>query len=99
MYVILSFKGLNGIEIGSNTIFGPGVKVISANHRRDKLSEWETSPPIRIGENCWIGANAVILPGVTLGDNVIIGAGAVVTKSFPSNCLLAGNPAKLINTT
>ena len=49
-----------------------------------------------IGDNVWIGGNAVILPGVTLGDNVVVGAGAVVTKSFPSNVAIAGNPAKVI---
>ena len=58
--------------------------------------EWEKEKPIIIGKNCWIGTNVVILPGVELGDNVIVGAGAVVTKSFLSNCVLAGVPAKLI---
>lgn len=87
------FQGGNGIVIGDNTIFAPGVKVISANHNPDKYEVWIKNNPIVIGKRCWIGANATILPGVNLGDNVIVGAGAVVTKSFPSNSVLVGVPA------
>jgi len=86
----------NGITIGDNTIFGPGVKIISANHNLDNLKEWKYCSPIIIGKNCWIGANAVVLPEVQLGDNVIVGAGSVVTKSFEGNVVIAGNPAKII---
>lgn len=89
-------QGFNGVHIGDHTIFAPGVKLISANHDSDNLQSHEKSQPIRIGKNCWIGANAVILPGVQLGDNVIVAAGAVVTKSFSNNCIVAGVPAKEI---
>ena len=91
-------QGGNGIEIGDNTIFAPGVKIISANHNPDSVKrEWLKERPIVIGKHCWIGTNAVILPGVILGDNTIVGAGAVVTKSFPQgNIIIAGNPAKVI---
>ncbi len=51
-----------------------------------------------IGNNCFIGTRAIILPGVKIGDEVIVGAGAVVTKDVPSNCIVAGNPAKVIKT-
>jgi acetyltransferase-like isoleucine patch superfamily enzyme len=87
-------QGFNGIEIGDGTIFAPGVKIISANHDKNNLNKFAYSAPIRIGSNCWIGANAVILPGVEIGDNVIIGAGSVVTKNIPSNCTVKGVPAK-----
>ena len=86
-------QGGNGVIIGDNTIFASGVKIISANHDFDNLSSWKKGAPVTIGKNCWIGANSSILPEVNLGDNVIVGAGSVVTKTFPSNCIIAGNPA------
>ena len=90
-------QGGNGIVIGDDTIFAPGVKIISADHDPKDLKIWKKERAIKIGKNCWIGSNAVILPGVELGDNVIVGAGAVVTKNFPSNCVIAGVPSKIIN--
>lgn len=89
-------QGANGIEIGDDTIFAPGIKIISSNHDPENLHTWETEKPIRIGKNCWIGANAVILPGVELGDRVIVGAGAIVTKSFEAGSVIVGNPARLL---
>lgn len=89
-------QGLGGIIVGDYTQIGPGVGLISTNHdSRDNRRSLNAS--IIIGRYCWIGMNAVILPGVTLGDYTIVGAGAIVTKSFPEGyCLIAGNPAKLI---
>lgn len=90
-------QGGNGITIGDDTIFGPGVKIISANHDVNDLSKWKKAEPITIGKRCWIGANAVILPSVQLGDDVIVGAGAVVNRSFPSGSVIAGVPAAVIS--
>lgn len=85
----------NGIEIGSNLRIGPGVKIISANHDPDDYDQYRESPPIKIGNNCWLSSNAVILQGVKLGDHTIVAAGAVVNKSFPEgNCVIGGVPAK-----
>lgn len=90
------FQGVNGIEIGDNTLFAPGVKIISANHSVADLSVQVKGPPIVIGRNVWIGTNAVILPGVTIGDNAVIGAGSVVTKNVSSGSVVVGNPAQRI---
>ncbi len=87
------------VKIGDNCLIGPQVGIYTACHpidRATRISGLEYGKPITIGNDCWIGGHAVINPGVTLGDNVIVGSGAVVTKSFPSNVIIAGNPAKII---
>lgn len=87
------------VKIGNNCLIGPQVGIYTACHpldRETRTSMLEYGKPITIGDDCWIGGHAVINPGVTLGDNVIVGSGAVVTKSFPSNVVIAGNPAKII---
>lgn len=88
----------NGIEIDEGTIWAANVVMVSANHDVTKKDmPWELERGIKIGKNCWIGANAVILPGVTLGDNTVVAAGAVVTKSFDTGrVVVAGVPAKII---
>ena len=91
------FQALNGINIGANFLFAPGVKIISANHSKEIIDLHEKSKPIVIGSNVWLGANVIILPEVEIGDNCIVGAGSVVTKSFKdTNLIIAGNPAKII---
>jgi acetyltransferase-like isoleucine patch superfamily enzyme len=93
-------QAVNGIEIGGFTNVGPGVGIISADHdlmAPHDNTRHQPADPIRIGEHCWIGMNAVILPGVQLGPHTIVGAGAVVTKSFPEGyAVVAGNPAKIV---
>lgn len=86
------------VTIGSNVLFGPAAQVYTASHpmdaktRRSKLN----AKPVSIGNDCWIGGGAIILPGVTIGNNCVIGAGAVVTKDIPDNSLAVGNPARVI---
>ena len=90
-------QAINGIEIGDYTILAPGVGLISANHDPLDIDRHLPAEPIRIGRHCWIGMNAVILPGVQLGDHTTVGAGSVVTRSFPEgHCVVAGNPARLL---
>lgn len=90
-------QATNGIEIGKNSIIGPGTKIISANHDMYNFNLHDPENPIKIGKRCWIGANVVILPGVELADHTIVAAGAVVTKSFlEGDCIIGGVPAKVI---
>lgn len=89
-------QAINRIEFGSNVEMGAGVKIISSDHLEDDFSVSKLSKPIIIGNNVWIGSNAVILKEVIIGDNVIIGAGSVVTKNIPSNSIAVGNPCKVI---
>jgi len=89
------------VTLGDNCFIAPQVGIYTATHpinAEERISGLEYGKPVTIGNNCWIGGHAVINPGVTLGDNVVVGAGSVVTKSFGSNVVIAGNPAKVIKT-
>ena len=86
----------NGIIFGSNIELGPGVSIISSNHKVNNLREHTKGKPIKIGNNVWIGANSTVLPKVSIGDNVIIGANSLVNKDITSNSVAVGNPCKVI---
>lgn len=90
-------NAINGITVGDYTNIGPNVTIVSANHDFIHNDTFTEAAPVRIGKFCWMGAGAVILPGVVLGDFTIVGAGAIVTKSFEEGySVLAGNPARII---
>lgn len=87
------------IYVGDYTMFGPNVTVATAGHPilpelREKGLQYNAS--VRIGRNCWIGANSVIVPGVTIGDNSVIGAGSVVTRDIPAGVVAVGNPCRVL---
>ncbi len=90
------------LVIGKNVMMGPDVIVYTRGHKFDRLDipmnrQGETRPlKVIIGDDVWIGARVVILPGVRIGRGVIIGAGAVVTKNIPDYSVVAGVPAKII---
>ncbi len=87
------------IYVGDYTMFGPNVTVATAGHPiLPELREkgYQYNAPVHIGKNCWIGAGAIILPGITIGDNVVVGAGSVVTKDLPSNVVAVGNPCRIL---
>ena len=87
------------IYVGDYTMFGPNVTLATAGHPiLPELREqaYQYNAPIHIGKNCWIGAGAIILPGITIGDNVVVGAGSVVTKDLPDDVVAVGNPCKVL---
>lgn len=87
------------IFIGDYVMIGPNVTIATAGHPidptlRKKVTQFNI--PVNIGNNVWIGANSVILPGVTIGENTVIGAGSVVTKNIPENVVAVGNPCRVL---
>ena len=93
--------GSNGIHIHNTCLLANSVKIISGNHDFKSFDDKAIKEsPVVIEKNCWLGAGAIILPGVHLKASTIVGAGAVVTKSFKQgNIIIAGNPAKIIKKT
>lgn len=89
------------VTIGDRTMFGPNVSVLTATHETDvqsRIDNIEYAKPITIGADCWIGAHAVILPGVTIGEGCTIGASSVVTRDIPAWSVAMGIPARVVKT-
>ncbi len=91
------------IEIGDNTLIGGNVKILDndfhpleVEDRINNVVDKIKTKPIKIGKNCFIGVNAIILKGTELGNNCIVGAGAVVSGKFEDNSIIVGNPARVI---
>lgn len=84
------------IEIGNNLTFSIRVTVLAHDASTKKSLGYTKIGKVIIGDNVFVGANATILPNVTIGDNSVIGANSVVTKSVPENCVVAGNPARVL---
>jgi maltose O-acetyltransferase len=90
---------VNRVTIGCNVKFGPRVCVYTAGHPIDagvRRSLLEFGKPVAIGDDVWVGGNAVINPGVTIGSNAVIGSGSVVTKDIPDGVVAAGNPCRVL---
>ena len=98
------------VTIGEHCNFGPNVTIVTPLHpmlaaerRAIRVPDGRNlrlcwAKPVSVGNDCWLGANVVICPGVTIGDNCVIGAGSVVTRSIPANSFAAGNPCRVIRT-
>ncbi|MCW8333433.1 sugar O-acetyltransferase [Vibrio paucivorans] len=87
------------IYIGDSVMIGPNVTIATAGHPIDpelrrKVAQFNI--PVTIGNNVWIGANSVVLPGITIGENTVIGAGSIVTKDIPANVVAVGNPCRVL---
>lgn len=90
---------VRAIHIGSRCQIGPRVQILTATHPLDpqlRAAGWESGEPVTIGDNVWLGAGVLVLPGVTIGDDCVIGAGSVVTRDVPTRVVAVGNPARVV---
>ncbi len=91
-----------GVEIGDGTIFGPEVVIYSSTHEysQDRMlpySDCDEARPVRIGRGVWLGHHVLVAPGTVIGDGVVAGMGAVLTGTIPAGGIVAGNPARVVN--
>jgi maltose O-acetyltransferase len=93
------FEGFGRVDIGRDVFLGPQVMILTSTHEIDEDGQVTRAPaarPVRVGDRCWLGARATVLPGVTIGEGTIIGAGAVVTKDCDPGALYVGVPARRV---
>lgn len=93
------FLDVAEIRLGARVQVGPGAQLLTADHPRDaaqRATGEESGRPITVGDDVWIGAGALVLPGVTVGNGAIIGAGAVVARDVPVGATVVGNPARVV---
>lgn len=94
----------NDTVIGRNVMMGIGVLILSVRHRHDRTDipiieqGYDEAAPVTVGDDVWIGARAILLPGVTVGSHSIVGAGAVVVRDVPEGVVVAGVPARVVKT-
>ncbi len=92
-----SFIDDGQITVGEAVMFGANVVIATVGHPiKPTMRNYMYTDPVVIGDNCWIGANVTICPGVTIGENTVIGAGSVVTKDIPANVIAVGNPCRVL---
>jgi len=91
-----SFFGDHKIVLGNNVRIAPGVRLHAASHDITDLNYTDSGGPITVGDDVWIGASAIILPGVTIGARSVVGAGSVVTRDLPPDSVAVGSPAKVV---
>lgn len=87
------------ITIGDDVQIGPSVQLLTATHPTEaelRRQKWESSKPITIGDNVWLGGGVIVCPGVMIGDNTVVGAGSVVVRDLPANVVAVGNPARVV---
>ena len=85
------------VAIGETTAIGPGVQILTSDHPRDarlRRQQVRYARPVTIGANVWVGAGAIILPGITVGDDAIIGAGSIITRDVAAGATVVGNPGR-----
>lgn len=86
------------VRIGARVMLGPNVQIYTTSHplsAAERATGLELCAPVTIGDDCWIGGGAIILPGVNLGTGAVIGAGSVVTKDIPAGVIALGNPCTI----
>lgn len=87
------------IRIGKRVKFGPGVQLYTTTHPMDAVARAAgqvLAAPITIGDDCWLGGQTIVMPGVTIGEKTVIGAGSIVTRSIPAGVVAMGNPCRVV---